>query len=68
MEYKKISIPEPFKKVNIVKGKKIRVVTNGDNWNCDYDPDVQLQLLMVDASNNPIYKTMIQQIQSKLNG
>ena len=68
MDLKKtILLPEPCKKVNIVKEKKIRVVTNGDNWNCDYDPDIQLHLLMTDSSNNPIYKTMMQQIQSKLN-
>jgi hypothetical protein len=69
MDLKKtIILPEPCKKVNIVKEKKIRVVTNGDNWNCDYDPNIQLQLLTTDSSNNPIYKTMMQQIQSKLNG
>ena len=69
MDLKKtILLPEPCKKVNIVKEKKVRVVTNSDKWNSDYDPNVQLQLLTVDASNNPIYKTMIQQIQSKLNG
>jgi hypothetical protein len=62
MDLKKtIILPEPCKKVNIVKEKKIRVVTNGDNWNCDYDPNIQLQLLTTDSSNNPIYKTMMQQ-------
>ena len=65
MDLKKtIILPEPYKKVNIVKEKKIRVVTNGDNWNCDYDPDIQLELLMTDSSHNPIHKTMMQQIQS----
>ena len=69
MDLKKtILLPEPCKKVNIVKEKKIRVVTNNNNWNCNYDSDIQLELLTTDSSNNPIYKTMMQQIQSKLNG
>ena len=71
MDCKRIELPqkpETSKKVETVKEKKIRVVTNRDNWQSEYDPTVQLQILATDASNNPIYKTMIQQIQAKLCG
>ncbi|MFY7728934.1 MAG: hypothetical protein ACOVRN_05410 [Flavobacterium sp.] len=71
MDYKRIELPqkpEPSKKVETVKEKKIRVVTNRENWQSEYDPTTQLQILATDASNNPIYKTMMQQIQAKLSG
>ena len=71
MDSKRIELPqkpESSKKVETVKEKKIRVVTNRENWQSEYVPATQLQILSTDASNNLIYKTMIQQIQSKLCG
>jgi hypothetical protein len=68
MDSKRIELPQTSKKVETVKEKKIRVVTNRENWQSEYDPNTQLQILAADASNNPIYKTMIQQIQAKLCG
>lgn len=71
MDSKRIELPqkpETSKKVETVKEKKIRVVTNRENWQSEYEPSIQLQILTTDSSNNPIYKTMIQQIQSKLTG
>ena len=48
MDCKRIELPqkpETSKKVETVKEKKIRVVTNRDNWQSEYDPTVQLQIL-----------------------
>ena len=70
MDSKRIELPVPktIKKVETIKEKKIRVVTSRDNWQSEYVPATQLQIIATDASNNPIYKTMIQQIQCKLCG
>jgi hypothetical protein len=71
MDSKRIELPqkpETNKKVETIKEKKIRVVTNRENWQSEYEPTTQLQLLSTESSNNPIYKTMIQQIQCKLTG
>ena len=68
MEYKTIELPVVVKKVETVKEKKVRAVINQENLTFDYNIDVQYGLLCADSSNNPIYKTMVQQIQSKLNG
>lgn len=71
MDCKRIELPqkpETSKKVETVKEKKIRVVTNRENWQSEYDPMAQLQILDTDASNNPIHKIMMQQIQAKLCG
>jgi len=70
MDSKRIELPVPktIKKVETIKEKKIRVVTSRDNWQSEYVPATQLQIIATDASNNPIYKTMMQQIQAKLYG
>jgi hypothetical protein len=70
MDLKQIELPslKTSKKVETIKDKKIRVVTSRDNWQSEYDPVTQLQIIATDASDNPIYKTMIQQIQCKLTG
>jgi hypothetical protein len=71
MESKLIELPkknETSKKVETIKEKKARVVTHRENWQHEYEPSIQLELLATDSSNNPIYKTMMQQIQCKLNG
>ena len=68
MDSKHIELPQTNKTIKTVKEKKIRVVTNNENWHYNYDPTVQLQIITTDSSNNPIYKTMMQQVQSKLNG
>jgi len=71
MDSKRIELPqkpEPSKKVETTKEKKVRVVTSRENWQSEYVPATQLHILATDASNNPIYKTMMQQIQAKLCG
>jgi hypothetical protein len=68
MDNRIIQLPVAVKKVETIKEKKTRVVINQENLTFDYNIDVQFGLLCTDASNNPIYKTMVQQIQSKLNG
>jgi hypothetical protein len=71
MDSKRIELPqkpEPSKKVETTKEKKVRVVTSRENWQSEYVPSTQLHILATDASNNPIYKTMMQQIQAKLCG
>lgn len=68
MEHRTIQLPVTVKKVETVKEKRPRKVINQENLTFDYNIDVQFGLLFTDSSNNPIYKTMIQQIQTKLNG
>ncbi len=70
MDTKTIELPikNKTKTIETVKERKIRVVTNRDNWCSVYSPEEQYLILTTDSSNNPIYKTMIQQIQTKLNG
>jgi hypothetical protein len=69
MESKRIELPiATNKKVETVKEKKVRVVTNRENWQSEYNSDVQLDALRTGDKENPIYKTMIQQIQTKLCG
>jgi RNase P subunit RPR2 len=68
MEYKTIELPVAVKTVETVKEKKVRLVINQENLTFNYNIDVQYGLLCADSSNNPIYKTMVQQIQTKLNG
>ena len=53
MDSKRIELPQTSKKVETTKEKKIRVVTNRENWQSEYDPTMQLQILATDASNNP---------------
>lgn len=67
MEHRTIQLPI-VKKIETSKEKKVRLIINQENLTFDYNIDVQYGLLSTDSSNNPIYRTMIQQIQSKLNG
>ena len=60
-----------IKTINISNGKPIKTRVPVMNWNIrnsDYDPELHLSLLMTDSSNNMIYKTMVQQIQTKISG
>jgi hypothetical protein len=70
MDLKRIELPKKQETSKTIKQKekKIRVVTHRENWQSEYEPTTHLHLLATDSSNNAIYKTMIQQVQSKLNG
>jgi hypothetical protein len=69
MDCKRIELPATTnKKVETTKEKKVRVVTNRENWQSEYNSDIQLDVLRTGDNENPIYKTMIQQIQAKICG
>ena len=59
------------KPIKTSKEIKSRIVTQHNNWKItyeEYDPIIQLNLLVVDSSDNIACQTMKKQIQTKING